>query len=126
MATGKYSDFKYVNQSKADNFDERFTNYSPNQLAYNETDEMYNFDENKDGNVDYSIGMPDFKSLSFISNLVIRWEYIPGSTLYFVWSQNKNNSSSDGTFRFNNDMSTLNKVQPFQVFLIKFSYRLKL
>lgn len=36
---------------------------------------------------EFSIDDPDFNSLSFRSNLVFRWEWLPGSTLYFVWQQ---------------------------------------
>ena len=35
------------------------------------------------------IGNPDFNVLSFRSNLVMRWEWRPGSTLYVVWQQNR-------------------------------------
>lgn len=32
---------------------------------------------------------PDFHVLSFRSNLVLRWEWRPGSTLFLVWQQNR-------------------------------------
>jgi Domain of unknown function (DUF5916) len=32
---------------------------------------------------------PDFNTLSFRSNVVLRWEWRPGSTLYLVWQQNR-------------------------------------
>ena len=31
----------------------------------------------------------DFNTLSFRSNVVLRWEWRPGSTLYVVWQQNR-------------------------------------
>ena len=34
--------------------------------------------------------------LSFRSNVVIRWEWRPGSTLYLVWSQNRFNADTRG------------------------------
>jgi hypothetical protein len=37
----------------------------------------------------YTISDPDFNYLSFRSNLVIRWEWAPGSTLFFIWQQNR-------------------------------------
>jgi hypothetical protein len=36
-----------------------------------------------------SIDNPDFNVLSFRSNLVLRWEWRPGSTLFVVWQQNR-------------------------------------
>ena len=35
---------------------------------------------------------PDFNVLSFRSNLVLRWEWRPGSTLFLVWQQNRGSS----------------------------------
>ncbi len=38
---------------------------------------------------DFLIPYPDFRSLSFRSNLVFRWEWSAGSTLFLVWQQNR-------------------------------------
>jgi len=35
------------------------------------------------------IDVPDFGERSFSSNVVLRWEFRPGSTLYLVWQQNR-------------------------------------
>jgi len=45
----------------------------------------------EDGNSNFGFSNPDFNILSFRSNLVLRWEYLPGSTIYLVWQQNKYN-----------------------------------
>jgi len=37
---------------------------------------------------------PDFRRRSLRSNVVLRWEYLPGSTVFLVWSQNRGDSSS--------------------------------
>jgi len=42
-----------------------------------------------DGADTFQLDNPDFHVLSFRSNLVLRWEWRPGSTLYFVWQQNR-------------------------------------
>ena len=39
---------------------------------------------------------PDFNVLSFQSNVVLRWEWRPGSTLYLVWQQSRGAGSSVG------------------------------
>ena len=72
--------------------------------------------------IDYSFGNPDFNFRQFRSNLVVRWEYLPGSTLYLVWSQGRTGSSSTGHYSFSNDMRELFDVVPKNVFLVKFSY----
>ena len=43
----------------------------------------------KDGSDSFTLSNPDFRVLSFRSNFVIRYEWIPGSTLFFVWQQNR-------------------------------------
>ncbi len=42
------------------------------------------------------IGNPDFNVLSFRSNLVLRWEWRPGSTLFLVWQQNRFTADTRG------------------------------
>ena len=39
----------------------------------------------------------DFNVLSFRSNLVLRWEWRPGSTLYVVWQQDRSDREALGT-----------------------------
>ncbi len=42
------------------------------------------------------IGNPDFNVLSFRSNLVLRWEWRPGSTLFLVWQRNRGADDARG------------------------------
>jgi hypothetical protein len=43
-----------------------------------------------------TVDNPDFKVLSFRSNLVLRWEWRPGSTLFLVWQQDRSGFSGLG------------------------------
>lgn len=42
-----------------------------------------------DGDQEVTFGNPDFNIRSFRSNLVLRWEWRPGSTAYLVWQQDR-------------------------------------
>lgn len=42
-----------------------------------------------DGAQTFGFGDPDFNIRSFRSNVVLRWEWRPGSTAYLVWQQNR-------------------------------------
>ncbi|MEO8199396.1 MAG: DUF5916 domain-containing protein [Gemmatimonadota bacterium] len=42
-----------------------------------------------DGGNQFSFDNPDFDVRSLRSNLVVRWEWQPGSTLFLVWQQNR-------------------------------------
>ena len=37
----------------------------------------------------YTFGDPDFRFQEFRSNIVARWEYKPGSSLFVVWAQGR-------------------------------------
>lgn len=42
-----------------------------------------------DGAYEFEIPEPGFRSLSFRSNVVFRWEWRPGSTLYLAWQRER-------------------------------------
>lgn len=122
IASGEYKDFKYIINPEASEYSDRFSLYTPAQISLINSD-TYSIDENADGMEDYSFGKPDFNFREFLSNLVIRWEYNPGSIIYLVWSQTRNGSESAGTMDYFNDMGDLFRYRPHNIFLIKFSYR---
>ena len=47
-----------------------------------------------DGADTFTLGDRDFHVLSFRSNLVLRWEWAPGSTFFLVWQQNRRTSEA--------------------------------
>ncbi len=56
----------------------------------------------QDGTETFTLSNRDFHVLSFRSNLVMRWEWTPGSTLFVVWQQNRRTSEAFGdAVRFN-------------------------
>ncbi|HUR92210.1 MAG TPA: DUF5916 domain-containing protein [Gemmatimonadaceae bacterium] len=69
-----------------------------------------------------SFGEPDFNFRSLRGNAVLRWEYRPGSTLFFVWQQNRASSAAVGDFDFSRDRTALFGAHPDNIFLIKASY----
>ncbi len=124
IATGQYYDYKYITDPMAEDYHNRFATYSDDQVST--TEDGYDIDENRDGTTDYSFEYSDFNVKEFLSNLVVRWEYNPGSSLYLVWSQNRNNYNSDGNLDVIDDLGDLfnnTAEKPHNVFLIKFSYR---
>jgi hypothetical protein len=44
----------------------------------------------------FTLPFPDFNVRSVISNMVIRWEYRPGSTFFLVWQQNRDGFEPNG------------------------------
>src|SRR5262252_5193239 len=67
-------------------------------------------------------GNPDFNVKSFRTTNVLRWEYKPGSTLFVVWQQARENDAVPGDFRFGRDVHAIFGVPPKNVFLVKLAY----
>jgi hypothetical protein len=64
-----------------------------------------------------------FNYKQFNSNTVLRWEYRPGSTLFFVWAQGRVQDGVDaGSFRMQRDARNLFRAHPSNTFIIKGSY----
>jgi hypothetical protein len=70
----------------------------------------------------FDIDNPDFNLRSLRGTGVLRWEYRPGSTLYFVWTQERSGSDQFGDFNFSRDRSALFRDRPTNVFQIKGTY----
>jgi hypothetical protein len=70
----------------------------------------------------FGVGNPDFNFRSLQGNAVVRWEYRPGSTLFFVWQQQRSDAEPIGDFEFSRDVSALFHAPATNVFLVKASY----
>jgi hypothetical protein len=67
-------------------------------------------------------GNPDFNYRSFRTTNVLRWEYKPGSTLFVVWQQGREDNVGYGDFNFNRDFGAVFDAPAKNVFLVKFAY----
>jgi len=121
ISRGRYTNFKYITNPVASNLYDRFSLLNSSQISLNNS--IYSVDEDTNGSVDYTIDNPDFSFVQFRSNLVIRWEYIPGSELFLVWSQGKSGlqDPKDHLFRSLNNQVFTEKAD--NTFLIKATYR---
>jgi hypothetical protein len=118
ISRGNYSDFKKIENSKAQSYDDRFTILNTIPLTGNN----YGFDENGDQVSDYSIGNPDFNFHEFRSNLVAKWEYRLGSFIYFVWSTDRSGNTGSSSASLTDSYKELRSVFPNNIFLIKLNY----
>jgi len=123
ISKARYDNFKHVTNPVASNLYDRFDQFETDQVSLDSNSNAYNIDEDNDGNTDYSFRNPDFSFVQFRSNLVVRWEYIPGSEIFLVWSQ--------GITGFVDPMEKLLRglehgvldQKPENIFLIKATYR---
>lgn len=136
VSRGIYSDFKFVTNPLidsrtnpiADNLDDRFMPFNNSQIqpGFDEDgNEIYIVNEDG-GASDYEFGKPDFSSVQFRSNLVVRWEYIPGSEVFIVWSQGVTGSGNPTEHLFRNLDNQIFGQKKDNTFLIKATYRFRL
>ena len=93
ISAGKYGDFKQLAQPRSNN-------YTPAAAPYN----------------------PDFNFKSLRGNAVLRWEYLPGSTLFVVWTQSRSDFEDVGDFQFGQSMSKMFRAPAENIFMVKATY----
>ena len=100
---------------------DRVSVYNNQQISLE--NDNYIIDENLDGTADYSFENPNFSFVQLQTNLVARWEYIPGSEIFLVWAR-----GSVGDANIQEDLVESVSDQVFNepandTFLVKFTYR---
>ena len=102
VAEGTYSNLREISATPdADAYDARFQPYTPT------------------GTMDM-----DFKVTELRTNSVVRWEYRPGSTVFFVWQHGRQGPPPETSMRqtWTRDYRELFDVHPDNTFLIKLAY----
>lgn len=74
----------------------------------------------------FTVNDPNFTLRSLRGNAVFRWEYVPGSTLFLVWTQDRASEEGVGDFDFGRDRRALFDSPANHVFLVKVNYWLPL
>lgn len=120
-SVGRYSNLKRVIDPRAVKLEDKYHLFTGMEISRGASGD-YLIDENMDGLTDYTVGNPDFSFPQFRSNLVLRWEYKPGSSLYVVWSQGRTGNPSAANFSLLNRMGDLFNIYPWNVFLIKWCH----
>jgi hypothetical protein len=118
---GRYSQLKRVTDPRADAYRSRFRVFDPG--AVRATADGLALDEDGDGAADYTIGDPDFDVRELNSTLVARWEYRPGSLVYLVWSQARDDDAllEGRDLPFARGLGQAFDAPAHHVFLLKFS-----
>jgi len=97
VSKGTYSDVREVANARAESYEDRFTPYAGSLAG----------------------GPGPFDFTQFNSNTVLRWEYHPGSSLYLVWTQGRQDFEPVGGGVLSDDLDHLFHVQPANTFLVK-------
>jgi hypothetical protein len=124
IGTGDYFAFKELSAAMTFDFDYYGEGDSTIVLA----DGIYTVDPDGPAGPagEFSFVEPDFSLKSLRGTAVLRWEYRPGSMLYFVWTQKRADLSDPGNFDFWRDLTHLFQAPGENIFMIKLSYRFEL
>ena len=103
VSKGTYTNVRQLSSTpRAANYDQRFAPFL-------------------DASVTSDPGGFNFKQ--FQSNVVFRWEYRPGSTLFVVWNEGRQGfANEEGVATFSGDIRNLMALHPANTFLVKMSY----
>jgi hypothetical protein len=101
VSAGDYSAFKQIADARSTDYYARFSRYAYDTVAN---------------------GDPSFNVKSFRTTNVLRWEYKPGSTLFVVWQQSRENDAVPGGFSAGRDLHDIFGAPSTNVFLVKFAY----
>jgi hypothetical protein len=103
VSKGTYTNIRQLSATpRADSYDARYAVYGDTSVTNNPGG--FNFKE-------------------FQSNVVFRWEYKPGSTLFLVWNEGRQGYiPAQGTTDFSGDVRDLMRLHPANTFLVKVSY----
>jgi len=71
-------------------------------------------------------GDPDFNRKSLRGNVVLRWEYLRGSTLFVVWNMATSDTERAGMFSPGRDLGSAFRAPGDHVFVVKMHYWLSL
>ena len=69
-----------------------------------------------------TLSNPDFTFASLRGNAVLRWEYTPGATIFFVWTQDRNYGDGAGEFQPRNSWRNLMDQKATNIFAVKATY----
>ena len=118
FSAGRYSEFKPIVRPRAHDYDDLMRKYE--EVVYDREAGEYTI---TDSGETFTIDNPDFNFGELRSNLVLRWEFRPGSALFLVWSQGRTDDpTKDGHVVFPRDASDLFESDAEDVFLAKLTY----
>jgi hypothetical protein len=131
LSSGDYLRYKQLSESQTFDFD-GFTSGSTTDggttcsTSICESGGVQFVDYDGDGTTDHSFSDRDFNIRSLVGNAVLRWEYRPGSTIFFVWQRQQADRAVVGNFDFGRDWGALFDAPAENRFIIKMNYWLGL
>ncbi|MBM3907473.1 MAG: hypothetical protein FJ363_05235 [Gemmatimonadetes bacterium] len=130
LTSGDYTRLKALRAARTFSFTSFGAAGSPGTLARDAAEATYTLDPDGAGPAEpFTLRDPNFDFRSLRGNAVLRWEWRPGSTLFFVWQQDRsaNNRAAYGlpgigVFEPHLDALDLIALKPENVFIVKLTW----
>ncbi|MEM7418032.1 MAG: DUF5916 domain-containing protein, partial [Gemmatimonadota bacterium] len=119
LAAGTYDEVREVVAPTAESFADRFQTHAGQENE--DGSRRFDVDRDGDGTADVSLGDPSFNLASLQMNTVLRWEYRPGSTLFAVWTHDRDRFGRSA-WALGDGLDGLRGVPGRNVFQLKISY----
>ncbi len=115
VSAGAYATYSEVVEPRAPAFAGRVQPFTEDATRYDEMSGTVGIDRDGDGVTDILFSDPSFGVIQFRSTAVMRWEYLPGSTLFLVWTQSRDHADTSESLQWQVPDAT-------NVFLAKLTY----
>ena len=121
VVSGLYDDLKQLRRPRRYEFD--VYGRQAGTITRDPSTSIYTIDPDDGGPAAaFDVGDPNFNFRSLLGNAVLRWEYRPGSALFLVWQQSRNEVQPFGDFDFSRDFRALLDNGPENVVAVKATY----
>jgi hypothetical protein len=119
VSVGDYQEFKEFAAPRTFSF----TRYGIDRgtITHHPAAKQYTVDPG-DGGAPFTFDDPDFNFKSLRLNAIFRWEWKPGSTMYLVWTEQREDLAHPGEFAFKRDFSTTFGAPANDVLMFKIAY----
>jgi len=124
LSAGRYSGYDEVVSPGAERYADRFAPLTGDGVR--RADGMLEVGGTPGGEPDWSFELADFDFRQLRSNVVLRWEYAPGSALFLVWSHARTSEDTEGRFALGDEIGALADEPGEHVVLVKLSHWLGL
>ncbi len=113
----RFDRFKQAADTRSRQREKRFSEFADSQISTQ--DGRYVVAQEGDS---FSFPNPNFSFNEFRSNLVARWEYLPGSTLYLVWEHNRSNQDDHYRSGWGSNLDRMFGLSATNTFMMKINY----
>jgi hypothetical protein len=122
VSIGRYTGYRRVLDPAASSQREQFEDLSASQVSLN--GDLLAADLDGDGSQETTTDRPDFTVVSLQANLVARWEFLPGSTLFVVWQHRRSDDVVRGDLNVGEGWRMIGNAAAENILQVKVSYRI--